>query len=254
MNDYEKGVWVKIREFQFDEPGIAFCFSDRLARENGWSKEFALRAIEEYRKFIYLCCVADHQVTPSDEIDQVWHLHLTFTKSYWKELCEKTLGRELHHNPTKGGKEEDRKFDWCYANTISSYCRHFEADPPADLWPEASIRFQNANNIRVDKLRNWIIKKPKRKYRIITLVIFLATIGLLNVHAYNNTEVIIGLIMIVVIVIIVIVNWKDGGGKGGGCSSGCATTGCGGSHSGCSTSGCSSGCGGGGCGGGGCGS
>jgi hypothetical protein len=43
-------------------------------RANGWSRPFALRAIEEYRKFVFLALVADHQVTPSDQVDQVWHL------------------------------------------------------------------------------------------------------------------------------------------------------------------------------------
>ena len=33
-------------------------------------------AIEEYRKFVFLALVAGHQITPSDQVDQVWHLHL----------------------------------------------------------------------------------------------------------------------------------------------------------------------------------
>ncbi|MCX5952813.1 MAG: hypothetical protein NTZ40_04815 [Cyanobacteria bacterium] len=33
-------------------------------------------AIEEYRKFVFLALVAGHQITPSDQVDQVGHLHL----------------------------------------------------------------------------------------------------------------------------------------------------------------------------------
>jgi hypothetical protein len=251
MNDYEKQLWNKIKQFQFDEPGIAFSFSDRLADENNWKKDFAMRAIEEYRKFIYLCCVAGHQVTPSDEVDQVWHLHLTFTRSYWKDLCEKVLEKELHHNPTKGGKDEEKKFDKCYADTLKSYHVHFESSPPKDLWPDRATRFQNSKHIRVDSLRNWIIKKPTRQSRIAAIVFLLSMIGLANLRAYNNKDVIVGFGVMAVIAVIGIVSWRNGGGngKGGSCSSGCSTTGCGGSHSGCTSNGCSSGCGGGGCGG-----
>ncbi len=255
MNDHEKQLWNRIKEFQFDEPEVAFSFSDRLANENNWKKDFAIRAIEEYRKFIYLCCVAGHQVTPSDEVDQVWHLHLTFTKSYWKELCEKVLEKELHHNPTKGGKVEEKKFDLCYSKTLVSYRNHFGVNPPVDLWPNGTTRFQNANHIRVDALRNWIIKKPQRRIRIAFVVLLLSIGGLLNVQAYDNKDVIVGFGVMAVIAVIGIITWRNGGGNGNGgsCSSGCSTSGCGGSHSGCSSNGCSSGCGGG-CGGGGCGS
>lgn len=255
MTENERELWSRIEKFQIDEAGIGFCFSDRLAIENNWKKEFAIRAIEEYRKFIYLCCVAGHQVTPSDEVDQVWHLHLTFTKSYWKDMCDGVLKKELHHNPTKGGSREKKKFDLCYNQTLDSYFKHFEKKPPADLWPDLNTRFQNAKHVRVDALRNWIIRKPQRSVRIATIVLLLAIGGLLNLQAYDSNTVMIGFSVMVVIAVIAIIIWRSGGGndKGGSCSSGCTTSGCGGSHSGCSTSGCSSGCGGGGCGGG-CGS
>jgi hypothetical protein len=251
MNDYEKQLWNRISRFQFDEPGIAFSFSDRLANENNWKKDFAARAIEEYRRFIYLCCVAEHQVTPSDEVDQVWHLHLTFTRSYWQELCGKVTGKELHHNPTKGGRDEEKKFAQCYARTLASYRAHFGEDAPKELWPDEHKRFQRAKHIRVDALRNWVIRKPTRRIRIAIVVIILSLGGMLNVQAYDNKDVIVGLIVMGVIGVIAAINWRNGGGggNGGSCSSGCNTSGCGTSHSGCSSSGCGSGCGGGGCGG-----
>ena len=74
------------------------------ARMVGPSK-YTDRVIEEYRKFLYLLASAGHPVTPSDQVDQAWHLHLTYTRSYWEDLCEKTIGKPLHHGPTKGGAE-----------------------------------------------------------------------------------------------------------------------------------------------------
>ncbi|CAN0383821.1 unnamed protein product, partial [Hapterophycus canaliculatus] len=51
-------------------------FSQRLARENGWTLVDARVRIDEYRRFLYLAARAGHHVTPSDGVDEVWHQHL----------------------------------------------------------------------------------------------------------------------------------------------------------------------------------
>lgn len=102
----QRSLWAKIKNFELDDPDAAFSFTDRLARENGWRVEYTLRAMDEYKKFLFLLCIADHPLTPSDQIDQVWHLHLLYTESYWIDLCQRTIGRPLHHGPTRGGKQE----------------------------------------------------------------------------------------------------------------------------------------------------
>src|SRR5262245_60127571 len=93
-------LWRKISEFSIDLPGVELPFSARLAKENEWPKHFTHRAIEEYKKFVFLAVAAEHPVSPSDTVDQVWHLHLTYTKNYWKDFCKETLGQPLHHSPT----------------------------------------------------------------------------------------------------------------------------------------------------------
>ena len=72
MIENNNTLWVKIQEYEFDEKDTKFTFAKRLARENSWTKQYTERTMIEYKKFI----------TPSDAIDQVWHLHLTYTKSY----------------------------------------------------------------------------------------------------------------------------------------------------------------------------
>jgi hypothetical protein len=93
------GLWERIETFSFDVGPTAYSFWARLASENGWSMSFAARAISEYRRFLYLAVVAGHQVSPSDDVDQVWHLHLLYTESYWNScaatcsLCRCTITR-----------------------------------------------------------------------------------------------------------------------------------------------------------------
>ncbi|MCE3229819.1 MAG: hypothetical protein K0S32_4370 [Bacteroidetes bacterium] len=159
----QKELWDKIKDFELDDPEIALSFSDRLARENGWSLEYSLRAIHEYKKFIYMLCIADHPLTPSDQVDQAWHLHLLYTESYWIDLCKNTLHKQIHHGPTKGGKSEGEKYNDLYERTLALYSKEFGKKAPADIWPDPKIRFSEINFQRVNLNRNWVIKKPKLK-------------------------------------------------------------------------------------------
>jgi methylmalonyl-CoA mutase N-terminal domain/subunit len=46
-------IWQALNDYQFDDPEAEFSFTDRLARENGWDFDYALRATDEYKKFIF---------------------------------------------------------------------------------------------------------------------------------------------------------------------------------------------------------
>jgi hypothetical protein len=110
-------LWKKIKSFQLDHNEDSLSFSRRLARENSWSVEYTHRVIAEYKRFIFLAAISKTELTPSDQVDQAWHLHLAYTKSYWNELCAEILGVELHHLPTKGGDKEQQRFRDQYAHT-----------------------------------------------------------------------------------------------------------------------------------------
>lgn len=140
-------------------PGTRLTFARRLSRETGWSQDFTRRAIAEYRRFLYLAARAGHPVTPSEEVDEVWHFHLLYTRSYWDDLCATVLGAPLHHAPTRGGRAEATKFtDW-YERTLASYRQHFDAEPPAEIWPDATRRFRPLVKPTADS--HWIVPKPR---------------------------------------------------------------------------------------------
>lgn len=161
MTEEQVLLWHKIRSFDFDDSDSTFTFTDRLARENGWTFSYSVRTIEEYKKFIFLLCNSNKQLTPSDQVDQVWHLHLLYTKSYWKELCEKTIQREIDHGPTKGGQKEKEKYNNLYEDTKKTYREIFQSEPPIDIWPTSKVRFKEINFIRVNAHKYWIIPKLK---------------------------------------------------------------------------------------------
>ena len=92
--------------------------------------------IGEYKRFCFLAATAGHPVTPSDAVDQAWHLHLTYSRDYWERFCPEILGRPLHHGPTEGGGAEQQLYFAQYAQTLKSYERIFGERAPADLWPK----------------------------------------------------------------------------------------------------------------------
>ncbi|WP_052768977.1 glycine-rich domain-containing protein [Aurantiacibacter marinus] len=118
-----------------------FSFEHRLARENRWPPDFAARVISEYKRFCFLAVMAGRQVTPSDAVDQAWHLHLTYSRDYWQRFCPDILGCDLHHGPTAGGKAERSRYYDQYAETLKAYEDTFGESPPLDIWPPAARRF-----------------------------------------------------------------------------------------------------------------
>lgn len=151
----------RILAFELDEEGAQLPFTSRLAREQDWTHVFAGRVVMEYKRFVVLAMLAGHPVTPSEEVDQAWHLHMVYTKSYWNGLCRDVLGRDLHHTPTTGGAAENDKFEDWYRATLESYIRIFLSDPPRDIWPATNERFANSGCGRwVDSSKFWLVPKP----------------------------------------------------------------------------------------------
>jgi hypothetical protein len=256
MNSRQAELWKKIEAFAIDDQtgDAGLSFESRLARENAWSRETARRVIEEYKKFVFLAMCAGHPVTPSDQVDQAWHLHLTYTRSYWERLCGGVLPKRLHHDPTRGGELEDHKFNDWYARTKQSYQRLFGVEAPAEIWPDASVRFGDDLHFqRINTRHHWVVSKQrvKRSARIAAVVgvpgamLVGCTPLLLAASGSDDENLAVGLFIFVGVMFLLfgiagIRRSNGGGSRGSGGSGGCG---------GCGTSGC----GGGGCGGGGCG-
>ena len=127
-------LWQKICLFKLDDPNAAMKFSDKLQKEEKWEESFAIQAISEYKKFMYLCVTQPNGASPSEVVDKVWHLHLTYTDNYWNQFCKKVLSKEIHHFPNKGGSTENlRHVNW-YKDTIVSYVKEFQEIPSKSFW------------------------------------------------------------------------------------------------------------------------
>jgi len=161
MTTKQRELWERVCAYSFDDPESAYPFTERLAKENAWPLGFALRVVEEYRRFAFLAVVAGHPVSPPDAVDQAWHLHQLYSDAYWDDFNRDVLGTSLSHHPTKGGAEETEKFtDW-YQRTLESYTRLFGKAPPKDIWPAADAPAPKQHFTRVDRAEHWVFSKSK---------------------------------------------------------------------------------------------
>ena len=161
----KKTLWLRLKTYEFDHlvpPSLwqrvveAFggadaatkAFADKLARKLGWSMPFALTAVAEYRKFVYLGMVSDFPVTPSKVIDQVWHEHQLFTQGY-RNFCSEILGRHFDHHPElMPAAEQLATYQTQYLKTLALYRKEFNQDPPSRSGSYPSFRRHRSSPLR----------------------------------------------------------------------------------------------------------
>jgi hypothetical protein len=140
-------LWNRIEAHNF-EPDQPFNFVQRLGRDHGWTLKEARSAVEEYKRFCFLAVVSPTPVTPSEAVDEVWHQHLIYSKDYWDLWCGTVLQTTLHHDPTPGGPEAQRRYHRQYAETLALYERYF-GQPDEAWWPGTRARFGPAPRYRI---------------------------------------------------------------------------------------------------------
>lgn len=99
-------------------------FVDRISDIVG--EEETTESIMEYVKFMILASTYDN-MTPSITIDNIWHVHLLYTKDYANFCKLLPSGEFIHHNPTTS--PENDKYD----NTLELYSKLFKSQPPS-IW------------------------------------------------------------------------------------------------------------------------
>jgi hypothetical protein len=163
----KKALWESLRDYQFENlvpphltdrvaelfggaDASTKAFASKLSRKLGWTTGFALRAIGEYKRFVYLGVISTTNVTPSKVVDQVWHEHQLFTKGY-REFCRDVIDKEFDHTPELIPlPQQTLLFSQQYLDTLALYRAEFNVEPPADIWAVPKfkldlLRDKNAN-------------------------------------------------------------------------------------------------------------
>lgn len=231
----DESLWNRIQGFSLDAPDADFPFSKKLAKEENWSLDFTRKAIEEYKKFVYLCCILPNGASPSRIVDKVWHMHLIYTQNYWEEFCPDILKRPLHHHPSKGGTAENEKHLSWFEDTLESYRKVFQKEAPDEIWKELKKK---------GRIKSWLKRMAVFSPAFILLLLYSCTEGT-GFMGLLVTAVVFAIIFILGAVASISGDQEatdlhkkdkhsnDGGGSCGG-SSGCSGGGgCGGGCGGC---------------------
>ena len=161
--------WQQLSHFK---PGgqQAELFLNKLQRQTGWNRKFCRKAIDEYKRFIFLTTIASTPLSPSVIVDEVWHLHLTFSRCYWQDLCKNILGFELHHDPAPAKDKKQTQLQ--YFETLQLYKQYFNEEAPQLFWPRQ------------------ILQLATRKHQAVIHSLFLFTLlfGLTMLASANATE------------------------------------------------------------------
>ena len=99
----------------------------RLRENCGVSKLQAPDWMREVIRFLHLIAHYNERLTPSIDVDNVWHEFILCTKSYM-DFCESQFGRFIHHHP--GGNHKENLTQ--YQRTLELYKSHF--GPPRALY------------------------------------------------------------------------------------------------------------------------
>lgn len=102
----------------------------------GWSAARVNKAVEEYRRFMYLIVndSVGSKSVPSKEVDEVWHAHILHTALYAKH-CRIIGDHFIHHQPSNLGTKEVNEDRQLYIETLQKYKSAFGIDPSPDVWP-----------------------------------------------------------------------------------------------------------------------
>lgn len=84
--------------------------------------------ITEVVCFLDLISASDQPLTPSENIDLIWHELILFTRLYVR-LCEQRYDRYIHHNPSEPNIEQRKRF----RTTLELYKSKF-GQPDPRFW------------------------------------------------------------------------------------------------------------------------
>jgi len=99
------------------------------------SPEVAVTLLTEYKKFLLMSIISQFPIAPSGFVDEVWHLHMLFTREYL-ETCKNLKGNVIVHVPLiENSVSEKENLQEFYQKTVQLYEKTFGKREEA-CWPE----------------------------------------------------------------------------------------------------------------------
>lgn len=129
------------------------CRAIELPCMQGKCSMYIRNLVEEYLKLLLLKSIAKDvnasKLSPSGEVDAIWHLHLLDTKSYMA-ACKCLNVSFIHHNPDGGRNAnlQQRRL----SRTRSLYQQVFGYSPHPDFWGENIVDIAGVSDEDADAI------------------------------------------------------------------------------------------------------
>lgn len=120
------------------------------------SSEIAVALFVEYKKFLLMNLISEFSIAPSGLVDEVWHLHMLFTREYF-DCCKALKGNIILHVPLiENSQSEKENLKGFYDKTLSLYEELFGVTPDLKFWPSEREE-ENKKRIEEMQLENTFI-------------------------------------------------------------------------------------------------
>jgi len=168
----KKELWERIRDYKFNnlvshstwvdiieklgaKNAPVRAFANKIMKKHHLPRAFVFRAIEEYKKFVYLGIISDFIVTPSKYIDLIWHEHLLFSKAY-REFCSDVIHYQFDHQPELVAIEDQTElYTIQYLETLDLYRKEFGMEPPENIWGTPKFNKERIAESKRSKKKNY---------------------------------------------------------------------------------------------------
>lgn len=106
-------------------------FEEHIAKYNNWTMEYCRQVIQEYERFLSLKANNNIELSPSDDIDKLWHFHILCTELY-NSYCIEKFGKIIQHNPIDSTDQQKRKQR--LINTLNCYKQTYQLFINKKVW------------------------------------------------------------------------------------------------------------------------
>ena len=106
-------LWAKIEQLDLT------LISDRMLIKHEWTEERTANAIKGYRQYLYLTQVFGKPISPTGDVDEIWHEHVLHTNKYSID-CQKLFNKFLHHFPTPSKWKQEQQLK--QSAMVGSFC------------------------------------------------------------------------------------------------------------------------------------
>jgi hypothetical protein len=134
----DPALWRRIKDAELVGPSDLDLVEEAM-QSLRWRRPRAEVVTEEYRRFLYLACIARGEIAAPHHVDELWGIHITAGANYAQVIGRGPRYAALPRPalPASRGEQYAERYD----STRACYRQEFGSEPPPGVWPDPSKRY-----------------------------------------------------------------------------------------------------------------